>query len=121
MADPGKQARLTIIIVSWNTMAMTARCLRSLEGERGRGAAGDFQVIVVDNASTDGSVAMVRRDFPWVRLMANAENRGFARANNQAIEASASELVLLMNSDTEVQPGAVGALVAFMDEHRRAG
>lgn len=120
MAEAKNQERLTIIIVSWNTMAMTARCLRSIEQEPGDGAAGDYEVVVVDNASSDGSVAMVRRDFPWVRVIDNHENHGFARANNQAIEASERELVLLLNSDTEVQPGALGELVAFMDGHPQA-
>jgi GT2 family glycosyltransferase len=119
MADPDNQARLTIIIISWNTLGMTARCLRALEQERS--GVGDFQVIVVDNASTDGSAAMVKRDFPWVSLIRNRQNVGFARANNQAIGASQSELVLLLNSDTEVQAGAIGALVAFMRGHPQAG
>jgi hypothetical protein len=78
-------------------------------------------VFVVDNASSDGSAEMVRVRFPWVRLIRNTENVGFARANNQAIDLALGRYVLLLNSDTEVQPGALAALVGFMEASPRAG
>jgi GT2 family glycosyltransferase len=79
------------------------------------------EVFVVDNASDDGSVAMVHDRFPLVRLIANAENLGFARASNQAIRRSESHYVLLLNSDTLVLPGAMQALVRHMETHMRVG
>ncbi len=75
----------------------------------------------MDNASADGSVEMVQEQFPSVRLLPNPENLGFARASNQAIELSRGRYVCLLNSDTEVCPGALETLVAFMDAHPRAG
>ena len=76
---------------------------------------------MVDNGSVDGSVMMVERDFPEVRVIANAENVGFARANNQAIATYQGRYVLLLNSDTEVLPGSLDKAVQFMDEHPQAG
>lgn len=76
---------------------------------------------MVDNASTDGSAAMVREHFPWVQLIENGENVGFAWANNQAIRQSRSRYVLLLNSDTEVYPGALEIQVQFMEQHPQAG
>ena len=112
------QPDLSIIIVSWNTRALLADCLASIYS-----TSGDLngQVIVVDNASRDDSAAMVRGKFPRARLIENRENVGFARANNQAIEASTGQFVLLLNSDTIVQPHALARLVAFMREHPDAG
>jgi GT2 family glycosyltransferase len=76
---------------------------------------------VVDNASTDGSAAMVRERFPQVILIANSENVGFARANNQAMAQGEGEYVLLLNPDTAVHPGALATLVAFMEATPQAG
>jgi len=80
-----------------------------------------MEVIVVDNASSDGSVEMVRAEFPQVRLMANEENLGFTRANNQGIAASRGRYVLLLNPDTEVLGDALGAMVDYMDVHPDVG
>jgi GT2 family glycosyltransferase len=79
------------------------------------------ETFVVDNASTDGSAALVRERFPWVRLIENSQNMGFARANNQAIACAAGRYVLLLNSDTVLHPGALSALSSFMDAHPGAG
>lgn len=102
---------LSIIVVSYNTRALLARCLTSLAAaahETGQ------EIIVVDNASGDGSAEMVRRDFPGVRCIANAANVGFARAVNQGIRVSRGEWLVLVNSDAEVFPGSLDALVAFL-------
>jgi GT2 family glycosyltransferase len=123
---------LSIIIVNWNTRELLAKCLRSLyplpngQGQEAgspifRDGSCSYEVFVVDNASSDGSAEMVRQRFPQVRLMQNEENVGFARANNQAIPLSQGRYVLLLNSDTEVQPGALETLIAFMDAHPQAG
>lgn len=109
---------ISIIIVNWNTRDLLADCLNSIA----RTAAGmAHEIIVVDNASSDGSREMVREHFPHVRLLVNAGNVGFAKANNQAIQASAGRYVLLLNSDTVVLPGALPALVRFMDAHPQVG
>ena len=79
------------------------------------------EVIVIDNASADGSVEMVQREFPDVHLIVNEGNLGFARANNRGIAASRGRYVLLLNSDTVASPAALEMLVAFMDAHPEAG
>jgi GT2 family glycosyltransferase len=116
------QACLSVCIVSWNTRERLRACLSSLlEQLRSAGlspmsgAARGSQVVVVDNASADGSEAMVRECFPWVRLIANRDNVGFARGCNQAIATTTGEYVLLLNPDAEVQPEAIDELVRFMD------
>jgi len=129
---------LSILIVNWNTRALLADCLQSVNGQRstvngGQSSTNDnrlpftvyrspvTETIVVDNASSDGSAAMVRERFPSVQLIENRQNVGFARANNQAICHSRGRHVMLLNSDTLVHEGALEALVAFMDAHPEAG
>lgn len=109
---------LSIVIVNWNTCDMLAKCLDSIF-QTVRAFA--YEIIVVDNSSTDGSVEMVRTQFPSVRLIENQQNVGFTQANNQALAASCGRYVLLLNSDTEVQPGALDAMVRFVDAHPAAG
>ncbi len=79
------------------------------------------EMIIVDNASADGSPAMVREHFPSVHLIANAYNRFFAAANNQAVAASRGRYVLILNSDVEIQPGTLPALVRYLDSHPDVG
>ena len=98
---------LSIIIVNWNTRDLLARCLTSLYEQP---PDCQFDVWVVDNASGDGSAQMVRTSFPQVQVVANSQNSGFARANNQAICQSVARYVLLLNPDTLVHAGAVNAL-----------
>jgi len=95
---------VTIIIVNWNTKEYLRACLRSLPD-----GAGDLslQVVVVDNASGDGSVEMVRREFPEVELIASDENLGFARGNNAALSRARGRYVFLLNPDAELTPGAL--------------
>ena len=109
---------LSIAIVNWNTRVMLAGCLASIAAHP---PDVPYEVWVVDNASADGSAAMVRERFPEVRLIENAANVGFAAANNQAIRRSAGTYVLLLNPDTEVRPGALQGLVAFLEARPRAG
>lgn len=112
---------ISIIIVSWNTRDLLAHCLQSLEACAVNGGRFSVETFVVDNASTDGSLQMVRERFPHVHLIENGQNVGFARANNQAIPQSKGRYIVLLNSDTEVFPGAFEAMVAFMDAHPDAG
>lgn len=110
--------KLTVVIVNYNVKAYLNQCLHSVQRAiRGLSA----EVIVVDNASTDGSVGELSAAFPWVKFMANGENVGFSRANNQAIRESRSEYVLLLNPDTVVGEDVLEACVAFMDSHPDAG
>lgn len=102
-------AELAIVIVSYNAREDLARALESLHAAP---PATPSETIVVDNASADGSAAMVRERWPGVRVIEAGSNVGFARANNIGIRASRSELVLLLNSDTVVPPGALDSLVA---------
>ncbi len=123
---------LSIIIVNWNTRGMLAGCLESVFGPSGLGIEQESEkymgqqaltaeVIVVDNASSDGSAEMVAKHFPQVHLLRNQENLGFAAGNNQAIRQSTGRYLLLLNSDTELYPGALQGLVSFMDENPKAG
>ncbi|MFN2296119.1 MAG: glycosyltransferase family 2 protein [Candidatus Promineifilaceae bacterium] len=116
-----KDPDLTIAIVSWNTRDLLERCLSSVQQEQQNSPDLTVDVCVVDNASTDGSANMVSESFPWVRLICNTENAGFAQANNQAIQQSAGRYALLLNSDTELHAGVLATLVAFMEDHPRAG
>jgi hypothetical protein len=111
---------LSVVIVSWNTSALLSACLRSVE-VAARRLAGPVEAIVVDNASTDDSVAMLARERPWVRAIANSVNRGFAAANNQGIEVSRGRFLVLLNPDTLVDEQALAEMVAFMEARPKAG
>jgi len=104
---------LAIIIVSYNTRSLLRRCLSHLM-PRVSGLAA--QVVVVDNASSDGSAQMVWNEFPDVRVMANADNVGFAAASNQAIRATDSRYVLLLNTDAFPHDAALEELRRTMDD-----
>ncbi len=122
---------LTIIIVSWNVRDLLRGCLRSVSrARRSTSAAPDLEtsnselrleIIVVDNASTDGSPEMVRTEFPHVRLIVNDENRGFTAANNQGLALSQGRYLLLLNPDTEVMGDALVTMLRYMDTHPDVG
>jgi hypothetical protein len=104
---------LTIIIVSYNTRTDLENCLQSLHDHPPRVS---HEIVVVDNASRDGSVDAVRSRWPGVTIIALNSNVGFASATNAAIRRTESELVLLLNSDTIVPEGAIDRLIAAMRE-----
>lgn len=108
---------LSIIIVNWNTREHLRACLRSIFAHP---PSEPFEVWVVDNASSDGSADMVRTEFPQAHLIANEQNRGYGRANNQALQRAEGEFALVLNSDIEVMPGALQALIDFVREHPEA-
>lgn len=110
--------KLSIIIVSWNVREDIVRCLRSIEENR---PYGEFEVIVVDNASIDSTVDTVTKDFPEVVTVVNNENRGFAAANNQGIKRSQGQYILFLNPDTIVLPNSLNVLVDFMDDNKNVG
>lgn len=109
---------LSIIIVNWNTRDLLSRCLNAIYSNLDEVVA---EVLVVDNASTDGSQAFLRLEYPQVRLIQNDANVGFAAANNAGMQEAKGRYYLLLNTDTFVHPGAVESLVRFMDEHQDAG
>ena len=110
--------KLSVIIVSYNVRYFLEQCLHSVyNGSEGP----ETEVFVVDNASVDGSVAMVIEKFPEVKLIANKQNVGFAKANNQAILQSTAQYVLLLNPDTVIEADTLYQVVTFMDEHPAAG
>lgn len=109
---------LSVIVLNWNTAHLLPICLESLRTSAGHL---DMEIWVVDNASTDGSVELLRRHFPWVRLIANTQNVGFAAGNNQAMAASSGEYVLLFNSDAVAPAGSVERLLEVARSHPRAG
>ena len=109
---------VTIVVVSFNTRDLTNQCLKSIYSETGNV---NFQVVVVDNASTDGSAQMVAEQFPQVTLIQNADNRGFAAANNQAFAIARGRHILLLNSDTIVLDRAIDRCVTYMDKHLDIG
>jgi len=115
---------VSVLVVNWNVRDLLRACLRSVLADVSRTAA-QAEVWVVDNASADGSPGMVRAGFPQVHLLASPENRGFGGGNNLALrqmaESAPPRYVWLLNPDTEVRPGALGALVDFMDAHPRVG
>jgi N-acetylglucosaminyl-diphospho-decaprenol L-rhamnosyltransferase len=109
---------LSIVVVSYNTCDVLACCLDAIRTARAGLAS---ELIVVDNASHDGSPAMVAERFPEARLIANRENVGFGRANNQAFEVARGRYLLMLNPDTEPAPDAIRQLLAFADANPRAG
>ncbi|RPJ57189.1 MAG: glycosyltransferase family 2 protein [Acidobacteria bacterium] len=107
--------RLSVVIVSWNTRELLRNCLLTVVSESKRLEPASVEVFVVDNGSTDGTVEMIRENFPSTTLIANRENIGFAAANNQALTRSNGDYVLLLNPDTELRPDALGRMVRFLD------
>ena len=127
---------LSIIIVSWNVRELLRGCLRSICRDQGSGVRGQGQatppltpdaclltpeIIVIDNASADGSAAMVAAEFPQVRLIANADNRGFTGGNNQGIAVAQGRYVFFLNPDTVVMDDALATMIAYMEAHPDVG
>jgi hypothetical protein len=108
---------LSICLLNWNTREDLRRCLQSL---RASGCALEREIIVVDNASTDGSPEMVAREAPEVRLIVNDSNLGFAAGNNAALRASTGRYCLLLNPDTQVRPCALSSLVEALEAEPNA-
>lgn len=111
-------ADLTVALVNWNTKNLVCECIDSvLSGSNEI----DVEIIVVDNGSTDGSIDKLRADYPSIRIVGNRDNAGFTRANNQAIEVAHGRHFMLLNSDTQIFPGALDTLVRYIDEHPDVG
>ena len=108
---------ISTIIVSWNTRDLLLACVDSLT----RMTQVSQEIIIVDNASRDGSAEAARAQYPQAHIIQNPANRGYAPANNQAIPLSRGRYLLLINADAEVLPNAVDRMVAFMESHPRCG
>ncbi len=112
-------ADLSIIIVSWNVCDLLAACLDSIISTTGDKL--ELEIIVVDSASTDATVAMLRERYPQVRVLPQTENLGFTRCNNLGLKAAAGRHLMLLNPDTEVIGNALVTLVNFLDAHPDVG
>jgi GT2 family glycosyltransferase len=106
---------LSVVIVNWNTEALLRQCLGSVYTVSGKL---QLEVYVVDNGSTDGSIAMIESEFRKVRLLINTTNDGFAKANNRALTLVRGRYVLLLNSDTIIRNYALDQMIAFLDSRR---
>lgn len=109
---------ISIIIINWNTRDLLRNCLFSIQNTV---VNLNCEIIVVDNGSQDGSVAMLKEEFPRVVLIANSDNRGFAAANNQAFAVMTGRYALLLNTDACLTENAVRELFSFMEAHPEAG
>lgn len=116
-APASDRPELSVVIVTWNSGPELLACLRSLQYNPPTVA---WEAIVVDNGSTDGSIARVREELPWVRVIANGHNRGLAAANNQGIAASQAPFVLISNPDVVYAPGSIDALLDLLTRRDRA-
>lgn len=114
----GAPPDVSVIIVSYNTRDVTAACVRSIYE---RTSDCTFEVIVVDNASKDGSAELISRDFPSAIVIANSENKGFAAANNQGLRVAHGRFLLVLNPDTEVNEGTIARSLAFAEQNAGVG
>lgn len=110
---------VSVIILNFNTLTLTKLCLESLQ--RSKLGAYTMEIIVCDNASTDGTLEMVKKEFPDVLCIQNGGNVGFAAGNNPGIKRAKGRYVVLLNSDTEVAPNVMKSMITFMDTHPQAG
>ena len=109
---------VSICIVTYHAMDFLRDCLRSIYGTAGSVS---FEIIVVDNHSEDGTVEMLRSEFPNVHLLVNNENTGYTRPNNQAMRISQGRYLLIINPDTLVDPNTIPELAGFLDSHPEVG
>ncbi len=109
---------LSILIVSYNSLADLRDCLNSIRRETVRIS---YEIVVVDNNSQDGTAEMVRRNFPDVLLIANAKNTGFSHANNQALPLARGRFIMYLNPDTLILNGAIDTMVEVMEQNQHIG
>lgn len=107
--------KLSVIIVNWNTVDLTVQAIRSVFDQTSNFA---YEVVVIDNHSSDNSVEKIKKIFPQVIILENKENFGFGRANNQGMKIAKGEYLFLLNSDTVVLDGAINKLVQYLDTNR---
>lgn len=112
------QKDLSIIIVSWQTRKYLRKCLESIFSNKG---SVNIEVIVIDNASTDGTANIIKNEFPQVKLVSNEQNLGFAKANNQGLKIALASYILFLNPDTEIRPQTLTKSLEFFKTHKDAG
>jgi hypothetical protein len=108
---------VSIIIVSYNVAAIMRDCLASIARE----TTTPYEIIIIDNASTDDSCAMVERDFPHAQLIRNTENQGFAKANNQGLREAKGEFALFLNPDTVILNSAIDTMITLLQARQEIG
>ena len=110
--------KLSIVIICWNDLKVITDCLRSIfDGTHST----EFEVLVSDNGSTDGSIQFVRENYPAVKIVENGANLGFAKGNNAGIRQTTGEYVLILNPDTIIHDGSLDRWIAFADRHPTVG
>ncbi|HHW14092.1 MAG TPA: glycosyltransferase family 2 protein [Firmicutes bacterium] len=114
--EQGGRRELAVVVVTYRTRELVRRCVESVLADLPPGV--PARIIVVDNASGDGTVEMFRRDFPEVQVIANAENRGPAAAYNQGVQTGLeADFILMLNSDIELLPGTIGPMLDYLHAH----
>jgi len=118
VSSPSTSIDISVVIVGWNAKHYLELCLESLAKVPPRRS---MEVLVVDNASTDGSVEMIEAKFPWVKLIKSSENLGFSKGNNVAIRQAQGRYIALVNPDVIVFPGCLDGLADFLDQNPKVG
>jgi len=109
---------LSVVIVTWNSRGYLSDCLESIRSQEGDLAT---EIIVVDNASSDGTPELVRERFPHAHLIINSDNLGYTRACNLGLQRASGRLVLILNPDTRLQPGSLGLMIDYLGDHPGVG
>jgi len=117
-SEPGKRLKLSIVIICWNDLKVLPDCLRSITSGTNNL---EYEIIISDNGSTDGSVEFVHKNYPAARVVENNANLGYARGNNAGIRVATGEYVLILNPDTIVHEGSLEKWLRFADQHPEAG
>jgi GT2 family glycosyltransferase len=115
--EQGCNPDVSIVIVSWNTRDILRECLQSIIRETRR----PYEIIVVDNASSDGSTAMIEAEYPQIVLITNNKNRGFAAATNQGLKVAAGRYLLMLNPDTVILEHAIDKMIVWLNDHPDVG
>ncbi len=110
---------ISVVILNWNTERLLRRCIASIKSSTKTGV--DYEIIVVDNASEDGSRAMVTSEFPDVKLVTNKKNIGFGAGNNRGAALARGRYILFLNSDTEMHEDCLLKMMRYADEHLEVG
>ena len=108
---------LSIIIVNYNVKHFLHQCLKSIERSKQNI---NLEIFVVDNNSVDGSINMIQNEFPYVKLISNDKNTGFAKANNQAIKKAKGEYILLLNPDTIIEENTLMDTISFFQKNTQS-
>jgi hypothetical protein len=111
--------RISVVIVNWNAKDYLAKCLNSLRSKSKNGF--NIEILVVDNHSSDGSVKMIKDEYPEVVIIENKKNIGFGKANNQAIRKSKGDFILLLNPDTVIKTNAIEMLISYLKNNNHCG